>query len=118
MSASNRTRLFNWLVHHYSTTYILMVALFLIFGLLSLDLVKYVSANANYLADYGLDALWDGGLRQLIELVVNSFFAVLAYLGFKLCEHALIERAAHHRETDRLSERVSDHPSDQTPDSP
>jgi len=75
-----------------------MVALFLIFGLLSLDLVKYVSANANYLLEYGLDALWDGGLRQLIDLILTSFFAVFAYLGFKLCEHALAERAAHHHD--------------------
>jgi hypothetical protein len=96
MSTKTRTRLFDWLVRRYLVTYVLMVALFLVFGLLSLDLVKYVSANANYLLEYGLDALWDGGLHQLIELVVTAFFAVLAYLGFKLCEHALVERAAHH----------------------
>ena len=98
MSEKHRTRLFDWLVRHSVTTYLLMVALFLIFGLLSLDLVKYVSANANYLLEYGIDALWDGGLRQLLDLVVTSFFAVFAYLGFKLCEHALIERAAHHHD--------------------
>jgi hypothetical protein len=96
MSSKPRTRVFDWLVRHYVATYFLMVMLFLIFGLLSLDLVKYVSANANYLLEYGLEALWDGGLRQLLELVVTAFFAVLAYLGFKLCEHALVERAAHH----------------------
>jgi hypothetical protein len=98
MNTKHRTRLFGWLVHHYAATFLLMVALFLIFGLLSLDLVKYVSANANYLLEYGIDALWDGGLRQLLELVVTSFFAVFAYLGFKLCEHALVERAAHHHD--------------------
>jgi hypothetical protein len=94
----HHTRVFDWLVHHVAATYVLMVCLFLVFGLLSLDLVKYVSANANYLLDYGLDALWDGGLRQLFELMLTSFFAVFAYLGFKLCEHALIERAAHHHD--------------------
>ena len=93
---SSRTHIFDWLVRHYVITYFLMVSLFIVFGVLSLDLVKYVSANANYLLDYGLDALWDGGLRQLITLLLTSFFAVLAYLGFKLCEHALVERAAHY----------------------
>jgi len=93
---SSRTRLFDWLVRHYVCTYILMAALFILFGILSLDLVKYVAANANYLLDYGWMALWDGGLRQLVALLLTSLFAVLAYLGFKLCEHALIERAAHH----------------------
>ncbi len=95
MSARQTSRLFRWLVHHYMTTYFLMVVMFLLFGLLSLDLVKYVAANASYLIEYGIMALWDGGLRQLIELLLTSFAAVLSYLGFKLCEHALIERAAH-----------------------
>jgi len=98
MSVHHHTRQFRWLVQHYIATYFLMVSLFLIFGLLSLDLVKYVSANANYLLEYGLEALWDGGLRQFIELVFNALGAVLAYLGFKLCEHALVERAAHYHE--------------------
>lgn len=104
MSGKHRTRLFNWLVLHYVATYFLMMGMFLIFGLLSLDLVKYVSANANYLLDYGLDALWDDGLQQFIELLATSFFAVFAYLGFKLCEHALIERTAHHRDNESHSD--------------
>ncbi|MET3106496.1 hypothetical protein AAKU67_001208 [Oxalobacteraceae bacterium GrIS 2.11] len=98
MRPQNHTRLFYWLVKHYVATYFLMVGLFLAFGLLSLDLVKYVSANANYLLETGLMGLLDGGLTQLIELILTSLFAVLAYLGFKLCEHALVERAAHHHD--------------------
>jgi hypothetical protein len=98
MTTQNHTRLFNWLVQHFVATYLLMVCLFLIFGLLSLDLVKYVSANANYILENGLQGLWDGGLRQMIELILTSFFAVLAYVGFKVCEHALVERAAHHHD--------------------
>ena len=94
---SSRTDLFDWLVRHFIATYFLMVTLFIVFGVLSLDLVKYFSANANYLLDYGVMALWDGGLLQLIGLLLNALFAVLAYLGFKLCEHALVERAAHYR---------------------
>jgi len=98
MREQNHTRLFRWLVRHYVATYFLMSLLFLIFGLLSLDLVKYVSANANYILENGLQGLWDGGFRQLVELILTSFFAVLAYVGFKLCEHALVERAAHHHD--------------------
>ncbi|MEB0140173.1 MULTISPECIES: hypothetical protein [unclassified Undibacterium] len=95
MSAGQPTPLFNWLVRHYVATYFLMVLLFLVFGLLSLDLVKYVSSNTSYLLNYGVEALLDGGLRQFIELCLTSLLAVLAYLGFKLCEHALVARAAH-----------------------
>ena len=95
MSAQNHTRLFRWLIRHYVVTYFLMVTLFLLFGLISLDLIKYVSANANYILENGLQGLWDGGLQQFIELLLASFCAVLAYVGFKLCEHALVQRAAH-----------------------
>lgn len=96
MSASHNTRLFQWCVQHYVVTYFLMVVLFLAFGLMSLDLVKYVSANTRYLLEYGTEALLDGGLMQLAELIFKSFVAVLAYLGFKFCEHAIIQRASHH----------------------
>jgi hypothetical protein len=92
------TRYFRWLIRHFVATYVLMVCLFVVFGILSLDLVKYVSANANLLLMYGRQALLDGGLMQLAELWFKSFAAILAYLGFKLCEHALIERAAFRHE--------------------
>ena len=72
-----------------------MVAFFLLFGLLSLDLVKVFSANLAYIAEYGKMALLDDGLWQTISLIGTSLLAVFCYLGFKLCEHALVEKAAH-----------------------
>ncbi|WP_077037997.1 hypothetical protein [Pelomonas sp. KK5] len=90
-----RTRLYRWLLRHRAACYVLMTLAFLLFGLLSLDLVKVVSANAGYLWENGWMGLVDGGFRQLLELLVNALVAIAAYLLFKLCEHALVHRLAH-----------------------
>ena len=96
MTQRHNTRAFEWMLRHPTLTFVLMAALFLSFGLLSMDLVKIVSANTSYILDYGLEGLWDGGLLQFFELMGTALIAVLTYLGFKLCEHALVECAAHH----------------------
>ena len=96
MTQRHNTRGFNWMLNHPKLTLVLMVTLFLIFGLLSMDLIKIVSANTSYILDYGLEGLWDGGLLQFVELSGTALIAVLTYLGFKVCEHALVDYAAHH----------------------
>jgi len=90
------TALFGWLVRHATVTLVLMALSFVAFGALSVNLVSYVSANANYLLSYGWDAFKEGGLQQLLELWLQIFVAIGTYLVFKLCEHALIERVAYH----------------------
>ena len=90
------TPLFDWLVTHAMATLALMALSFVGFGALSVNLVSYVSANANYLLSYGWEAFKDGGLQQLVELWLQIFVAIATYLVFKLCEHALIERIAYH----------------------
>ena len=72
-----------------------MVFAFIAFGLLSLNMVSYVAANADYLLTYKWMAFVDGGARQLLEIWLTAFLALGCYLVFKLCEHALIERVAH-----------------------
>jgi hypothetical protein len=88
--------LFGWLVRHATVTLVLMALSFVAFGALSVNLVSYVSANANYLLSYGWEAFKEGGLQQLLELWLQIFVAISTYLVFKLCEHALIERIACH----------------------
>jgi len=41
---------------------------------------------------YGADAVREGGLRQLIEMVLSGYFAAACYVVFKLCEKVLVER--------------------------
>ena len=91
------SKLHHWLATHGVASFLLMTLAFLGFGLLSLDLVRLVSANAGYLSSTGWAGLLDGGLAQLLELVVNALAAIAAYLVFKLCEHVLVHRLAHGR---------------------
>ena len=92
---NSHTPLFDWLVRHAVATWVLMAISFVAFGALSVNLVSYAFANANYLFSYGWEAFTDGGLWQLLELWLQIFVAISTYLIFKLCEHALIERIAH-----------------------
>ena len=92
---SNRTRIFEWMVDHSKLTFLLMSFSFVAFGVLSLNLISYIAANANYLLTYQWMAFIDGGAQQLLEIWLTTFLALAFYLIFKLCEHALIERIAH-----------------------
>ncbi|MDM4766530.1 hypothetical protein [Pelomonas sp. SE-A7] len=91
----NRAHL--WLQAHGLACFVLMTLCFLLFGWLSLDLVRQVSANASLIAAHGWDALLDGGAQQALELLLTAVAAVAAWLGFKLCEMVLVQRLAYRR---------------------
>ena len=77
----------------------LMGVAFMLFGLASANLVHSLMANSEFLFAYGLTALQEGGLRQLLELVASAYFAVACYVVFKLCEKVLVERLASRKES-------------------
>jgi len=81
----------SWLRRHRFACFGLMVLSFITFGMLTLDLVRLVGANAAFLSEYGWQGLQDGGLRQLLELLASSLGAMAAWLLFKLCETLLIQ---------------------------
>ena len=83
------------MVSHSKSTFLLMSFSFVAFGVLSLNLISYIAANANYILTYQWMALTDGGAQQLLEIWLTTFLALGCYLVFKLCEHALVERIAH-----------------------
>ena len=76
----------------------LMGLAFLLFGLASANLVHALMANGEFLFTYGLDAVREGGLRQLVGLLGSAYFAVACYVVFKLCEKVLVERLASRKE--------------------
>jgi len=80
-----------WLRRHRVACFGLMVLSFIAFGLLTLDLVRVVSANAAFITENGWQGLQDGGLRQLLELLLSSVAAMAAWLTFKLCETLLLQ---------------------------
>ena len=99
MSTAVQSRLFMWMVHYWVGTFLVMGIAFVMFGMLSLNLIQVFAANIRFLADYGLEAIMDGGLWQLLELVASAYGAIAFYVMFKSCEHALVERLAHHDNT-------------------
>lgn len=81
----------HWLRRHRLVCFGVMVVAFLGFGLLTLDLIRLVVANAALLKDNGWQGLQDGGLQQLLELGASAVGAMLAWLVFKVCETLLLQ---------------------------
>jgi len=70
-------------------TFVVMGLAFFCFGMVSLNLLHLLRANAELILDNGAMALADGGAWQFVGLVVNGYLAMLAYVVMKTCEHAL-----------------------------
>jgi hypothetical protein len=70
-------------------TFVVMGLAFFCFGMVTLNLLHLLRANAELILDNGVMALADGGALQFVELVANGYGAMLAYVVMKTCEHAL-----------------------------
>lgn len=81
----------DWLRRHRVACFGVMVLSFLVFGLLTLDLVRVVGANLAFVSDNGLQGLRDGGLAQGVQLLASAVVAMAAWLLFKLCETLLLQ---------------------------
>ena len=89
-------------------TFVVLGLAFFCFGMVTLNLLHLLRANADLIVDNGVMALADGGARQLIELVVDGYLAMLAYVVMKTCEHALSHWLADTSDT-QPSETESEH---------
>jgi len=87
-------RLYAFLLAHWWLAFLVFGISFVSFGLLSLNLVHLFAANFEFLSMYGVQAVRDGGLSQLLEIIASGFVAAAFYLVFKLCEKVLVERLA------------------------
>ncbi|MFO1225587.1 hypothetical protein [Roseateles sp.] len=79
-----------WLKTHRLACFGLMALSFLVFALLTYDFVRVLHANAGYLSSYGLMGLLDGGLVQLLGLLLTGLGAMGAWLVYKICETLLV----------------------------
>jgi hypothetical protein len=86
------SRVYAFLLQRWWVAFILLGLSFALGGLLTLNLLHTLSANFAFLSTYGFDAVREGGLRQLIEMVVSGYCAAACYVVFKLCEKVLVER--------------------------
>jgi len=85
------SRMTGGLRRHRIACFGVMVLSFIAFGLLTLDLLRLVSANAAFLSAHGWQGLQEGGLRQLLKLLASSVAAMAAWLVFKVCETLLLQ---------------------------
>src|SRR4051812_17535219 len=90
--AMSYSRLYAFLSKRWWLTFILLGVSFVMFGFTSLDLLRSLGANLEFLGMHGIDAVREGGLRQLFGLVSMGYLAALFYVLFKLCEKVLVER--------------------------
>ena len=65
---------------------------FIAFGAGTLNLIYVAQANANLLLEHGWQAMVDGGLLQLAEILLTGYASLAAYIVFKACEHSLAHR--------------------------
>ncbi|WP_137937834.1 hypothetical protein [Chitinivorax sp. B] len=77
----------HWLLAFFTTA-----LAFLGFGLASYNLITLLQANLVLIAEHGWQALRDGALAQLIELVSSGLGALACYLIFKAGEKLLVEK--------------------------
>jgi len=86
------SRLYAFLSRWWWLTFILMGVNFVLFGMMSLNLLHSLGANLEFLGMHGIDAVREGGLTQLVGLIFSGYAAALFYVFFKLCEKVLVER--------------------------
>jgi hypothetical protein len=70
--------------------FIVMGFAFFGFGVGTLNLFMLLKANAELFAGYGWQAVMDGGLQQLVELLLTGYASMFCYLVFKSCEYTLV----------------------------
>ena len=71
-------------------TFVVMGLAFLAFGAGSLNIFYVLKANLQFIGEHGWDALREGGLAQLLELLITGYASMAAYVVFKACEHSLV----------------------------
>ena len=91
---------YRFLLRHWWVAFLLLGVGFVLFGFITLTLLHMLGANIEFLGAYGISAVRDGGLLQLLELVLSGYFAAACYVVFKLCEKALVQRIATGREAE------------------
>jgi hypothetical protein len=70
-------------------TFLVMGLAFFVFGVATFNLFMLLKANTDLLREYGWQAVMDGGMRQLVELLLTGYGSLAFYLVFKVCEDRL-----------------------------
>ena len=92
MGSNLHGRLYVFLYVRWWLTFLLLGVSFVLFGFITLNLLHTLVANFEFLSMYGVEAVREGGLLQLLEIVGSGYFAAISYVVFKVCERVLVER--------------------------
>jgi hypothetical protein len=90
--ARSSTALKRYLTRHPFLAFLLMGITFLAVGLISLNMIYMFRANLEFVINNGLMGLRDGGLQQLVELLVTGYLGMALFVLFKACEKIVVER--------------------------
>lgn len=82
----------NWLTRHLLLTFFIAMGAALMFGLTSYNIFFLLKANITLVVDYGMMALIDGALKELIILFLYGIVSLAAYVLLKACEKVLVDR--------------------------
>jgi len=82
----------DFLFRHPWTTFLLLGACFLLFGVTSVNLFFLLLTNINLFIEYGAMVIDDGALRQLAELLGLALLSGLFYVCFAVCDRTLLRR--------------------------
>ncbi|MCK0097215.1 hypothetical protein MWU60_16680 [Yoonia sp. F2084L] len=78
----------------YPALFVLLIAgiFTVIFAYATLNLFQMSMANIRFLREFGWTAIMEGGLIQLLKIIVSATIAMASYIGFKICESELVNR--------------------------
>ena len=76
-------------------TFVVLALSFLVAAGGTVNLFTLLVANSRLLSEHGWMALMDGGLQQLVELLLQGAMSAAAYVVFKTCEHRLSDWLGH-----------------------
>ena len=82
----------NWLNRHPLPTFLIMMCAARIFGLTSYNIFFLLKANIALVVDYGVMALFDGALKELLVLFLFGVVSLAAYILLKACEKVLVDK--------------------------
>jgi hypothetical protein len=84
-----------WLLlseYHWAVLLVLLGVCATVVAWVSIDLVRLAMANFDFLTRFGVLAIREGGLLQLLGIGARAFLVLVVYLGFKAIETELIYR--------------------------
>jgi hypothetical protein len=88
-----QSRLYVFLYRRWWLAFVLLGLSFVLFGVSTLNLLYVFQAAWEFLVVHGWDAVREGVVMQLIELVLSGYVAAAFYVLFKICEKVLVDRS-------------------------